>query len=463
MLRARYDANGNIILTEVTMKASATNIDEVSASMREAQISDIRNNDQSRVHRGNQSSQWNEIPDHQSTHTHQVKQTHHSQSKQQTEPNFFTKEQVSTCGESRIVSTADPDLPRIDTRSPILSKKECPPKSSVISAAIHEGKEQLKATVQDARSELNAAAQTMNGLPRRTGGTLKRLWQAANQPVILHGKKGLRRKPPTKLSLFVTDTIRFGGTFALIFGVLFVGINYQSFWQIARAQLALDADYSTEEALERMTQTEQPDSLTSVESGIDVPVAGLLAALPSVGPYEDRLIIPKLKKNVPIVRPGMDALMKEDWKQFELDIQTALRDGIVHYPGSAKPGQPGNFFLTGHSSYYPWDEGRYKDVFARLNELMPGDTYMVYYGGDRHSYRITKKEEVKPSNVSVLDQPTDRRLSTLMTCTPLGTTLRRLVVVAEEIDPVTGVALHVGEKIADKRENPYLRLEALPI
>lgn len=336
------------------------------------------------------------------------------------------------------------------------------PPPSVITSAVHEGKSQLSATVQETTSALHSAAQSFRQLPRRTRGVIQRFWKAANQPVILPGKKGIKRKPPTKLSLFVTDTIRFGGTFALIFGVLFVGINYQSFWQIARAQLALGTDLSTEQALTDMTQS-QPKNLASIGANTDATAAGLLAALPAVGPFEDRLIIPKMEKNIPIVRPSMDALMKEDWKQFELDIQTALHDGVVHYPGSARPGQPGNFFLTGHSSYYPWDDGKYKDVFARLSELNPGDTYMVYYGGDRHTYRVTAKKEVKPSDVTVLDQPTDKRLATLMTCTPVGTTLRRLIVTAEEIDPATSEVLNVGEKVNSQQENPYAKLEALPI
>lgn len=266
------------------------------------------------------------------------------------------------------------------------------------------------------------------------------------------------KKPPTKLKLFIVDTVRFGGTFAGIFLVLFVAINYQSFFQIAKAQLALGDDLQTQQGLEHIVsgtaETRQTDGNESDD---------LLSYLPDVGPYEDRLIIPKLGENVPIVRPSMDALMHEDWKKFEDDIQTALHDGVVHYPGSAKPGQAGNFFVTGHSSYYPWDNGKYKDVFARLKDLSPGDTYSVYYGGDRHSYRVTAKREVKPNDVTVLDQPTNKRLATLMTCTPVGTTLRRLIVSAEEIDPSTGEKLTVGEKATEEQKTPTARLESLPI
>jgi len=63
--------------------------------------------------------------------------------------------------------------------------------------------------------------------------------------------------------------------------------------------------------------------------------------------------------------------------------------------------------------------------------------------------------------VDVLDQPVGKRLGTLMTCVPVGTTLRRLIITADEVDPATGVPLEVGEQPA--REMPKFKIEALPI
>lgn len=330
----------------------------------------------------------------------------------------------------------------------------------ILKSSALEGGKQISATAAAAREEFSVAREQAKSIPERLRGTIRHAWQMANTPVTLSGRKPGKRAPK-KLTLFLVDTVRFGGTFGLIFGVLFVGINYQSFWQITKAQLAIGADLKTEQALRNIGQSQPASNVADVGTYSDV--VNILKYLPLVGPFEDRIVIPKLGKNIPIVRPSMEALMREDWKEFEENIQTALHDGVVHYPGSARPGQAGNFFLTGHSSYYPWDDGHYKDAFARLHELEPGDTYTVYYGGDRHTYRVTRKYEVKPSNVSVLDQPSNKRMATLMTCTPVGTTLRRLIVEAEEIDPSTGIALLVGEKIADRPVNTFARLEALPI
>ncbi len=358
--------------------------------------------------------------------------------------------------EESSVQESVPPLPPVQPSVQTMDKERT---SHALKALSAEGGAQLRETLSGARTEIRSLQEAVVSLPSRFRGTITRFWTAASRPVHFQSlSKG--KRPRTKLEMFCIDTVRFGGTFALIFAVLFVAINYQSFFQIARAELALGDDLQNQQALAEIVggSSDGAGSSASSHSTFD-----LLASLPPVGPYEDRIVIPKLGKNVPIVRPSIDALMHEDWKKFEDDIQVALKDGVVHYPGSARPGQAGNFFVTGHSSYYPWDDGDYKDVFARLNDLNPGDTYSVYYGGDKHTYRVLSKKEVKPSDTSVLDQPTDQRISTLMTCTPVGTTLKRLIVRAEEIDPVTGQVLHVGEKSSETSKLPSVRLDALPI
>lgn len=291
-------------------------------------------------------------------------------------------------------------------------------------------------------------------------GSAKRFWLFLKQPVWIPNRK----KQPVQYSrgtLFLIDTARFGGTFALLFTVLFAAMNYQSFSAIAFSYIeplaqvtgivqAHDSDDQIAEKLKGLDPSKQDSGNAQISQ-----------FLPPVGPPQNRLVIPKLNLNVPIVIPPMDALIDEDWKKLEQDIQTALHDGVAHYPGTARPGKPGNFFVTGHSSYFPWDGGDYKSVFARLGELSVGDEYWVFYNGDRHRYLVTQKKEIKPSDVSVLDQPIDERVSTLMTCVPIGTTLRRLVISAQEVDPVTGEPLEVGEHA--EPELPKVKMEVLPI
>lgn len=331
---------------------------------------------------------------------------------------------------------------------------------SLVGASFLEGKEQFKATTKSAKQGIGDLLAGIRLLPKRTGATLKKMWKAAGSPVTLRGKR--KEKTRTKGQLFLMDTVRFGGTFALIFGVLFVAMNFTSFWQIARSQLALGVDIQKTEALEKLSMG--GSVMSDVEPRTSFTAGSIMQYLPLVGPPKNMLIIPTLGITVPIEQPSMTSLLKQDWAGFEKDIQKSLENGVVHYPGSAVPGQAGNFFVTGHSSYYAWAKGNYKEVFARLHELQIGDTYFVYFNGDKHKYMVTEKYVVKPNNVTVLDQPSNKRLSTLMTCTPVGTTVNRLIVKAEEIDPMTGIALAVGEKLpVTDASQIFTGLSALPI
>ena len=288
----------------------------------------------------------------------------------------------------------------------------------------------------------------------------RRSWGFLSQPVWVPAKKNAVRQY-SRGTLFLMDIVRFGGTFALIFAGLFVALNYQSFWEITSSNINHMISSPSVNSREQDEAAMTTDSLAVAVSAA-AEDGDLFSYLPTVGPPENRIIIPKMRLNVPLVTPSYEALLRQDWTQVETDIQASLQNGVVHYPGTAKPGQAGNFFVTGHSSYYPWAPGEFKTVFARLHELEPGDEYWVYYNGDKHRYVVRSKKEVSPSDITVLDQPSSERIATLMTCTPVGTTLRRLIVKAEEVDPVSGIALKVGERTGEQVV-PKVSLEALPI
>ena len=60
---------------------------------------------------------------------------------------------------------------------------------------------------------------------------LRHFYTLLLQPVWVP-RRNKEPKQYSRLSLFLLDTIRFGGTFAVIFTALFVSLNYQSFWSI---------------------------------------------------------------------------------------------------------------------------------------------------------------------------------------------------------------------------------------
>ena len=92
-------------------------------------------------------------------------------------------------------------------------------------------------------------------------------------------------------------------------------------------------------------------ALTPIPSTLDAPFGSSTTMEPNT------LTIPSLGIRAPIV----DAP-----ESSENAFQKALQDGIVHYPGTATVGKPGNVYVFGHSSDYIWSKGSYKTVFALL-------------------------------------------------------------------------------------------------
>jgi LPXTG-site transpeptidase (sortase) family protein len=149
-----------------------------------------------------------------------------------------------------------------------------------------------------------------------------------------------------------------------------------------------------------------------------------------LAPYENRIIIPRIGKNIPLVDVTVDH--GASFETMHEVFMEELRKGVVRYPGTAEPGQIGNAFIFGHSSNFPWVKSKYNDVFALIDQLKKGDEIIVYYYQKKYVYRVTDHAEVKPGDVKALNSrdKTKKELS-LMTCWPVGTTLDRLIVFAE--------------------------------
>ncbi len=194
-------------------------------------------------------------------------------------------------------------------------------------------------------------------------------------------------------------------------------------------------------SVQQVTQEQEPASEIAEPETALVPLNGetrsdgLLALNLMPTAYENRLSVPSLNIHAPIIEPslGVESLQAKDWSVLEDQIRDTLLEGVVHYPGTAKPGKIGNAFLTGHSSNYIWEISEYNTVFALLPQIEIGADILVTYNQKEYLYRVTEKKEVKPDEVGILKQG-DQKILTLMTCTPVGTTLKRLVVTAELIE-----------------------------
>jgi LPXTG-site transpeptidase (sortase) family protein len=201
--------------------------------------------------------------------------------------------------------------------------------------------------------------------------------------------------------------------YALIFitslVIIFVVANFSSIYN--------KVEYSFR-AQDRASLTNLPNITTFGNSG-----PTLTGTLPDMA--ENTVYIPKISITAPII-----------WNVANVPEKTTatLENGVIHLAGTALPGQIGNIFITGHSSNYIWAKGNYKTVFALLPDLVIGDQVYIKYAGTIYIYKINNKSTVKPDNLSVLKQGNDSTLS-LVTCWPIGTSLYRMVLTANQIYP----------------------------
>ena len=135
------------------------------------------------------------------------------------------------------------------------------------------------------------------------------------------------------------------------------------------------------------------------------------------------LSIPSLSITAPIVYATGSS---------ETVFQTDLKNGVVHYPGTANPGQSGNCYIFGHSSDYVWSSGKFKTVFATLPHIQKGAEIQVSNkDGLIFTYIVTNITVVSPSATQYLEQDTTKKILTVQTSYPIGTALKRFLVIAE--------------------------------
>lgn len=147
-----------------------------------------------------------------------------------------------------------------------------------------------------------------------------------------------------------------------------------------------------------------------------------------VGP-DTKMIIPKINVDAPIVM-GVGPTNEDQLK--------AMANGIAHvkYPGAASdPGQAGNAVFSAHSSSDWTDSGDYKFIFVQLERMAKDDIIYINYQSKRYTYKVYDIKVVAPDDVASLNYTGSDPILTLITCTPLGTAQKRLLVFAKQVSP----------------------------
>ncbi len=127
-----------------------------------------------------------------------------------------------------------------------------------------------------------------------------------------------------------------------------------------------------------------------------------------------------------------------------ININPYLKAGAMHYPNSAFGWEIGNMIISGHSSYWKKDDGRYKTVFGLLpttdiweevwvmQRVRDQETNKIKYKIFR--YQVKSSYNTNPYNVNILTQDQNKKEITLITCTPIGGLTGRWIVKGELIE-----------------------------
>lgn len=134
-----------------------------------------------------------------------------------------------------------------------------------------------------------------------------------------------------------------------------------------------------------------------------------------------RVEISSIGVNVPII-----------WSKTAESFDKDLQSGVVHYPGTAMPGQVGTSYISGHSSNYAWARGEFNKVFSKLGDLPKNTSFKITVvqknGKDAIlHYVVTETKEFAATDPAQF-QNGGNSVVALSTCWPIGTTQRRLVV-----------------------------------
>lgn len=127
------------------------------------------------------------------------------------------------------------------------------------------------------------------------------------------------------------------------------------------------------------------------------------------------LVIPKIDLDLPVYH-GVDG--------------EGMQHGVGHLPSTSLPigGPSTHCVLAGHTGL---PSAR---IFEDLDQLQPGDWFVIRVLGEDHAYRVTSTEVVLPTETDSLCVQDGKDLVTLVTCTPYGVNTHRLLVHAERCE-----------------------------
>jgi sortase A len=175
----------------------------------------------------------------------------------------------------------------------------------------------------------------------------------------------------------------------------------------AQAQNRLEDEFQEVIGDDGGGEGEGGDPISSGETDATTTTIGPPPPPPTEGDAMARIAIPDI---------GVDKIVVEG---VSLDD---LKRGPGHYPDTPMPGQAGNSAIAGHRTTYG-------APFNRIDELDNGDEILITTSQGSFRYEVSGQQIVSPSQVEVLNDHGDNRL-TLTACHPKYSAAQRIIVTA---------------------------------
>ncbi|MEW6474076.1 MAG: class E sortase [Actinomycetota bacterium] len=196
----------------------------------------------------------------------------------------------------------------------------------------------------------------------------------------------------------------------LMSGVLVAVDQGRSVQAVAGAAPAAAAELAAEEVF-----ADLPVPSTTVTTAAPVKAAPAPRTKPVPPPVNERA-------KTPIVKIGEIRIPKIGLVHpvYEGVTLTVVDKGPGHWPGSAMPGQLGNAVFAGHRVTH-------SHPFRNVDKLVPGDEIIFVMPDGTYTYKMTRQEIVKPTDVWIVN-PTPTATLTLFACHPPGSAAKRIVI-----------------------------------
>lgn len=102
---------------------------------------------------------------------------------------------------------------------------------------------------------------------------------------------------------------------------------------------------------------------------------------------------------------------------------------VQYFSTSKSPIEKGTSVIFGHSTLPQWfDPKNYMAIFAQLHTIKEGEKIVLTVNGKDYTYKVFSVSILESANPNIFSQSFDNSYITIVTCTPPGTTWKRLVV-----------------------------------